>query len=173
MNKLSEKLKEYRAKNNISKSELARLLHVSPAYITTLENGKRKNPSNNLLINISNILDVPLSDLITDNNNKLSIEISDNDLINLKHEKNFFFKPSEQDITLIYKDFINIERGLLIELIENINRIFCQSKYDIDNLIKNNDINYRDLSTLIENIISGRLEYYQMINDEKNNIINK
>lgn len=164
-------IKKYRKANNLTQKELAEKIDKKERTVRGYE-ADDTIPPIDVIKKISNILDVPLSDLIRDNN-KLSIEISDNDLINLKHENNFFFKPSEQDITLIYKDFINIERGLLIELIENINRIFCQSKYDIDNLIKNNDINYRDLSTLIENIISGRLEYYQMINDEKNNIINK
>lgn len=173
MSKLSDKLQKYRKENNLSKSELARKLHVSPSYITILENGKRKNPSNSLLINISNTLDIPISDLITDNENKLNIEINDNDLNSLKHEDNFFLKPSEQDITLIYKKFIDLERKLLIELIENVNKIFCQSKYNTDDLIRNNDVNYRDLSTLIENIITARLDYYQRLEHEKNNIINK
>ena len=37
MDTLKEKIKYYREKKNISKSELARQIGVSPAYITKLE----------------------------------------------------------------------------------------------------------------------------------------
>ena len=75
MSKVGEKLKEFREKNNVSKSDLARILHVSPAYITTLENGKRDNPSNNLLINISSTLQIPITELVEDTTDEKKQEL--------------------------------------------------------------------------------------------------
>lgn len=66
MNTIAEKISYYREKKNMSKSELARRLHVSPAYITMLENGKKENPSTNLLMNICQILRIPYLELIKD-----------------------------------------------------------------------------------------------------------
>ena len=40
--RLSEKIKLYRKKNKMTKSELARLINVSPSYITKLENGEKQ-----------------------------------------------------------------------------------------------------------------------------------
>ena len=52
-------IKEYRENKGMSKSELSRRLNVSPAYITMLENGKKKNPSTNVLLLLSDILGIP------------------------------------------------------------------------------------------------------------------
>ena len=57
---LGETIKEIREKRNMSKAELARLIEVSPAYITMIENGKKKNPSMNILNKIALVLLLPL-----------------------------------------------------------------------------------------------------------------
>ena len=49
MDNLGIKIKTLREKNKISKSELARLINISPAYVTMLENGLKKNPSIDIL----------------------------------------------------------------------------------------------------------------------------
>ena len=46
---IKERIKFYREKRNISKSELARQIGVSPSYITMLENGDKKIPSMEIL----------------------------------------------------------------------------------------------------------------------------
>lgn len=61
--KLSEKIKLYRKKNKMTKSELARLINVSPSYITKLENGEKENPSLEVKIKIANVLGCPVSEL--------------------------------------------------------------------------------------------------------------
>ncbi|ACD51987.1 helix-turn-helix domain-containing protein [Clostridium botulinum] len=84
MSKISEKLQEFRKKHNLSKSDLAKALHVSPAYITMLENGKKENPSNTMLINISNTLQIPITELIediTDNERQALLSNVINDLV--------------------------------------------------------------------------------------------
>lgn len=61
MDTLKEKIKYYREKENISKSELARQIGVSPAYITKLENGDKTNPSLEIVLKITKALDcVPM-----------------------------------------------------------------------------------------------------------------
>lgn len=63
MNTLAETIKHYRENANLSKSELARRLHVSPAYITMLEKGEKTNPSGNVIFSLSDILNIPYSEL--------------------------------------------------------------------------------------------------------------
>lgn len=60
---LKDIIKAYREKANISKSEFSRLIGVSPAYVTKLENGSKSNPSLEILIKISNVLDITLDEL--------------------------------------------------------------------------------------------------------------
>lgn len=59
----NEKIKYYREKINMSKSELARKIGVSPSYITMLENGDKKNPSMEILLKLSNALNVNITEL--------------------------------------------------------------------------------------------------------------
>lgn len=61
--RLSEKIKSYRKKNKMTKSELARLINVSPSYITKLENGEKENPSLEVKIKIANALGCSISEL--------------------------------------------------------------------------------------------------------------
>lgn len=65
--KFNEKLKYYREKANISKSELARKIHVSPSYITMLENGDKTNPSMELRIKLAVALNLDIKEFLTDN----------------------------------------------------------------------------------------------------------
>lgn len=64
MSSINKKLKYLREKYPMTKSELARRVSVSPAYITMLENGKKDNPSYELLLKISKALDCSITDLI-------------------------------------------------------------------------------------------------------------
>jgi transcriptional regulator with XRE-family HTH domain len=63
METFAEKIRYYREKANMSKSELARQLYVSPAYVTMLEKGDKTNPSFNLIFKISEVLNIPYSEL--------------------------------------------------------------------------------------------------------------
>lgn len=87
MKSIGDNIKSIREERNISKSELARLINVSAAYITMIENGKKKNPSLELLNKIAETLDVSFYDLLGFdedeiknvelelNNSKLNIEL--------------------------------------------------------------------------------------------------
>lgn len=61
--KLNENIKLYREKVKMTKSELARLINVSPSYITKLENGNKTNPSLEIQIKIATVLGCSLYDL--------------------------------------------------------------------------------------------------------------
>lgn len=63
---LNKKITLYREQANMSKSELARLIGVSPSYITKLENGEKANPSLEIKIKIANALEVPPSFILDD-----------------------------------------------------------------------------------------------------------
>lgn len=60
---MKEKIKFYREKLNMSKSELARQIGVSPSYITMLENGDKSNPSMEILLKISKVLNIDITEL--------------------------------------------------------------------------------------------------------------
>lgn len=61
---IGERIKKYREKKKISKSELARMINVSPSYITMLENGRKSNPSEDVIFKISIALGVTRQELL-------------------------------------------------------------------------------------------------------------
>lgn len=61
---LKDKIKKMRENRNLSKSELARIIGVSPAYITKLENGDKKNPSLEIKVKLAKALNTTVSELI-------------------------------------------------------------------------------------------------------------
>nr|UVN03563.1 MAG: helix-turn-helix domain protein [Bacteriophage sp.] len=97
--KLSEKIKLYRKKNKMTKSELARLINVSPSYITKLENGEKENPSLEVKIKIANVLGCSVSEL-----GDLSLFAGTGKLIEGFYGKYFaeIENKNEEEINLLY-----------------------------------------------------------------------
>lgn len=62
---LNEKITHYRKINELNKSQFAKKLNVSPAYITMIENGK-KVPSNELLLKIASLFNISPTELDKD-----------------------------------------------------------------------------------------------------------
>ncbi|WP_294378212.1 helix-turn-helix domain-containing protein [uncultured Clostridium sp.] len=79
---IGEKIENLRKFNKISRSELARRINVSPAYITMLENGKKTNPSIEVLRNIATALAVPVSTFL----NTDTLPVLDNEEVLLKQQ---------------------------------------------------------------------------------------
>ena len=81
---LNEKITFYREKRGISKSQLAREIGVSPAYITKLENGEKTNPSLELKVKIANVLEQPLTVFLENNptNNNIGSKIKSAKILN-------------------------------------------------------------------------------------------
>ncbi|WP_368490799.1 helix-turn-helix transcriptional regulator [Clostridium sp. BJN0013] len=61
---LKNNIKKYRAQKNLSQRELAERAKVTPAYIALLETGDRENPSTNILLRLSMVLEVSVSELL-------------------------------------------------------------------------------------------------------------
>lgn len=61
---LKNNIKKYRAQKNLSQRELAERAKVTPAYIALLETGDRENPSTNILLRLSRVLEVSVSELL-------------------------------------------------------------------------------------------------------------
>jgi transcriptional regulator with XRE-family HTH domain len=57
-------IKAKRKVKGLTRSDLARAADVSPAYITQLETGERKNPSLDVLRKIAKALGVPVTELL-------------------------------------------------------------------------------------------------------------
>lgn len=83
MDILARKIKEIREHKKMSKSELARLIGVSPAYITMLENGTKKNPSIDTLKKISNALNIPLSEFLKEDKKTTILNKKTGDIVTL------------------------------------------------------------------------------------------
>ncbi|NGT53115.1 helix-turn-helix transcriptional regulator [Clostridium perfringens] len=81
---LNEKITFYREKKGISKSQLAREIGVSPAYITKLENGEKSNPSLELKIKIANVLEQPITVFLENDivNNNIGSKIKSAKILN-------------------------------------------------------------------------------------------
>ena len=57
-------IRKFREEKNITQKELAKMLNISPGYLSHLENGGRKNPSILILKKAANILNKNISDLL-------------------------------------------------------------------------------------------------------------
>jgi len=69
--RLSRTLRELRESQGLTQRGLARKAKVTPAYIAQLEMGLRKNPSLDSLRRLAKALEVPMDDLMTDQQEKL------------------------------------------------------------------------------------------------------
>jgi len=70
------KIKSYRENKKMKKSELAKIIGVSPAYIGMLENGKKENPSNEIKFKLSKALGVNIRDIFGEGNYYLFEKLS-------------------------------------------------------------------------------------------------
>lgn len=61
---LSDNIKKFRKEKKISQTKLGDMLGVSGAYIQQLEKGVKKNPSIEVLLGLSSLLDIPLGELL-------------------------------------------------------------------------------------------------------------
>lgn len=57
------RIREIRKKKHITAYELSKLVNITRAYLSELENGKRVNPSIKVLFDIASALDVNIKDL--------------------------------------------------------------------------------------------------------------
>jgi transcriptional regulator with XRE-family HTH domain len=62
--RLASMIKRQRKAKGIRRIDLARATKLTPAYITQLETGQRKNPSLPVLRRLARALDVPLAALL-------------------------------------------------------------------------------------------------------------
>ncbi|MGE0094625.1 MAG: helix-turn-helix transcriptional regulator [Alphaproteobacteria bacterium] len=58
MTPFGQKLRQLRAARNMTLKDLAKALHVTPAYLSALENGKRGKPSKGLVHQVSAALGI-------------------------------------------------------------------------------------------------------------------
>lgn len=61
---LKDNLKKYREMKGLTISKLAELTNMSDRIISLIENGKSHNPCLSTLLSLSNVLEVPIEDLI-------------------------------------------------------------------------------------------------------------
>lgn len=57
-------IKKFRKEKNITQRKLAKLVNISPGYLSHLESGGRTNPSITVIKKIADILEKDISDLL-------------------------------------------------------------------------------------------------------------
>lgn len=117
MDDLGKTIKSIREIKGITKSELARSINVSPAYITMLEKGTKKNPSIDILKKIANVLSVPLNELISsmkyDINYKLNNDVDFKIIKKYREEMKLSKEELCELIGIKLEDLEGIESGTI------------------------------------------------------------
>lgn len=119
MIKVGEIIRAKREGKNISLSDFAKELDISPGYLSQIENGIKKNPNLEILLKITNRLDIDLFML-------LGIE---------RQEENYFLKiPSLLKLTLA-KDRYNkaLEEAEVLKKYCTLTERILDAKYIINN----------------------------------------
>lgn len=122
MEKLNEKIKYYRERIPMSKSDLSRKVGVSPSYITMLENGEKTNPSLEIQIKIAEALNIPVVTLMgnselneylnnNNNNNKEMINI-----VNTNKDLCYELKISPTEVA----DILDLNSNITIESLQSL-----------------------------------------------------
>lgn len=117
--KVGEIIRAKREEKNISLSDFAKELDISPGYLSQIENGIKKNPNLEILLKITNRLDIDLFML-------LGIE---------RQEENYFLKiPSLLKLTLA-KDRYNkaLEEAEVLKKYCTLTERILDAKYIINN----------------------------------------
>lgn len=99
---LNERIKLYREKCSMTKSELARAIGVSPSYITKLESGEKANPSLEIQFKIAKTLGIPLNELTSSIKSDVRYTLN----------KNVDFRDIKK-----YREKLNLSQEALSELI--------------------------------------------------------
>lgn len=142
-------IKIAREKVGISKSELSRRINVSPAYITMLENGTKKNPTTDILKKIANVLDISLSQLTRVETQVLGVG-PEGDLITKDDPK---LKVISEEFTFNQKFGKELKMPYTVE-----NYRKDETRYFIDSFIGYLDINPDAIKTVLFNLDENRLE---------------
>lgn len=166
MNTLGSRIKIFREKKGITKSELARRIDVSPAYITMLENEKKENPSLEKLDKIATALGISSSILLWDENKFIKDLLSY--FQNAYHNNTNHF-PKEHEIIniLVNNSIISDEKAHII-----LNNYSNFSSEEIENLIsfiEKLDMNVYNQFIENENVKKIRLLGEKISNLRKNN----
>ena len=124
-NSIGENIKYYRKLKGMNQKELSNKLGVSTSYLQKLELGQKDNPSLEIKIKLSNVLDIPLDEL-SDN-----IDIDDFDQI-----KDMLFKQKENSQKIGLK-----ETMLKLDISNRINEIKSTGQWtDADTMIILNEL---------------------------------
>lgn len=168
MESFKDRIKFFREKNNMTKSELARRVGVSPSYITMLESGEKTNPSLEVQFKIAKVLGISGKNLFPNDEN-LTYE-EEWDYVNSKEFENL-------TATYILQNLIDEKENIVIPFIKYINDTYLKSKYDIDKILytstdnlMNSNCDYTDLKLLLIDIIEIRLNHYDKKQKNENNL---
>ncbi|XZH52030.1 helix-turn-helix domain-containing protein [Clostridium perfringens] len=175
---IHEKITKYRELKGLNKSQLAREINVSPAYITMIENGT-KTPSNEFIIRLAFTLGVNPTELdsnfpvnkfenVLNTINSLKKKDNNNDIVDeliIKALKNYI-EPNEYRSKLfnLYKNLAELNNdSIYYDFIDE--KIVSVGLDNLKKILKNDDLELLILSTqiliLIKNFINS-----ENINDQ-------
>lgn len=154
---IGENIKKYR-KGKLTQEELGTQIGKTERTIRGYENGDT-SPSMEILKKISVALDIPLLDLITDENKNIDSSISVSEVEEIKKDSFYKLSPSLANEA---KRLIDGEVNVILPAIQFIN----DGKYDLQKLLVGDA--FQDISSLIKDVVNNRLRFYNNLY-EKNN----
>lgn len=138
---LKDKIKQMREKKKLTKSQLAKMIQVSPAYITKLENGQKKNPSLEIKFKLAKALDMTVMEL--------------NILSGSTTLPGMYICPKDDTSSVLDTTLAKFTEDELIKfLINDYNENIFDNKYNTDN-ITNKQI--KELKPIIRGIVEMSL----------------
>lgn len=114
---LNERIKLYREKCSMTKSELARAIGVSPSYITKLESGEKANPSLEIQFKIAKTLGIPLNELTSSIKSDVRYTLNNNvdfrDIKKYREKLNLSQETLSELIGIKLEDLKGLEAGTI------------------------------------------------------------
>lgn len=150
--KVGEIIRAKREEKNISLSDLAKELDISPGYLSQIENGVKTNPSLEILIKIINKLDIDLSAAFGLNNHEENCLVKIPSLLKLILANDRYNKVLE-DPEVLKKYCTLTERILDARYIINDMDLYKEFINDVIDQAELTIKRYLDIETLMKNKI--------------------
>lgn len=159
---IGNNIKVNRSSSGLTQKQLAEKLNVNINTIQNYESGRR-TPSIEIITKIAKTLDIPIMDLITDENNLVDKNFSDELLQTMSDDRTFYFQPSVvKEMDNSTNEYIDI----MFPVIKYVNNVYCEGKYNLKEILINGNGAFKDISDLVIDVVKNRLVHYNNLNDK-------
>lgn len=152
--KVGEIIRAKREEKNISLSDFAKELDISPGYLSQIENGVKKNPNHEILLKIINRLDIDLAMLLGIENREENYLVKIPSLLKLTLAKDRCNKVLE-DSEILRKYCSLTERILNARYMINDINLYKMFLNEINEQVETMVKRYVDIETVINSKLQG------------------